>query len=196
MLYPGSVVPLAMFLRNLWKWKKLVRTSCKWCHLVAKFVTNASGVISWPKFAINASGASWWPNLDSMQVAFYLAGEITQVIDSIPWVRCASGNVSSPPPSPSPVTKPISIKHQYFHDSSVAFNISYKVGKRTSEGFIWRWQRQRHKQRQIPGQRQRQKKARRASAAVNLCQLPAETWHNAILYFFDLGWSTQKSKYE
>ena len=28
-----------------------------------------------------------------MQVAFYLAGEITQVIDSIPWVRCASGNV-------------------------------------------------------------------------------------------------------
>ena len=28
-----------------------------------------------------------------MHVAFYLAGEITQVIDSIPWVRCASGNV-------------------------------------------------------------------------------------------------------
>ena len=28
-----------------------------------------------------------------MQVAFYLAGEITQVLDSIPWVRCASGNV-------------------------------------------------------------------------------------------------------
>ena len=26
---------------------------------------------------------------------FYLAGEITQVIDSIPWVRCASGNVSA-----------------------------------------------------------------------------------------------------
>ena len=26
-------------------------------------------------------------------MAFYLAGEITQVIDSIPWVRCASGNV-------------------------------------------------------------------------------------------------------
>ena len=24
---------------------------------------------------------------------FYLAGEMTQVIDSIPWVRCASGNV-------------------------------------------------------------------------------------------------------
>ena len=28
-----------------------------------------------------------------MQVAFYLAGEITQVEESIPWVRCASGNV-------------------------------------------------------------------------------------------------------
>ena len=28
-----------------------------------------------------------------MQVAFYLSGEITQVKESIPWVRCASGNV-------------------------------------------------------------------------------------------------------
>ena len=28
-----------------------------------------------------------------MQVAFYLAGEITQVLDAIPWVCCASGNV-------------------------------------------------------------------------------------------------------
>ena len=28
-----------------------------------------------------------------MQVAFYLAGKITQVKESIPWVRCASGNV-------------------------------------------------------------------------------------------------------
>ena len=30
-----------------------------------------------------------------MQVAIYLAGEITQVKESIPWVRCASGNVSN-----------------------------------------------------------------------------------------------------
>ena len=30
-----------------------------------------------------------------MQVAFYLAGEIIQIKESIPWVRCASGNVSS-----------------------------------------------------------------------------------------------------
>ena len=29
----------------------------------------------------------------TLQVAFYLAGEITQVKESIPWVRCASGNV-------------------------------------------------------------------------------------------------------
>ena len=28
-----------------------------------------------------------------MQVEFYLAGETTQVLDAIPWVRCASGNV-------------------------------------------------------------------------------------------------------
>ena len=28
-----------------------------------------------------------------MQVAFYFAGEITQVLDAIPWVHCASGNV-------------------------------------------------------------------------------------------------------
>ena len=51
---------------------------CKWCHLVAKF-------------AINASGAIWWPNLQLIQVV--PSGEITQVLDAIPWVRCASGNV-------------------------------------------------------------------------------------------------------
>ena len=28
-----------------------------------------------------------------MQVAFYFAGEITQVLDAIPWVCCASDNV-------------------------------------------------------------------------------------------------------
>ena len=54
---------------------------CKWCHLVAKFGTYASGAI-------------WWPNLELMQVEPPLAGEITQVRDAIPWVRCASGNVS------------------------------------------------------------------------------------------------------
>ena len=61
-----------------------------------------------------------------------------------------------PPSSSSPVTKPIIIKHQYFHDSSITINISYMVGKRTAPGFIWRWQRQRqrHTQRRIQGQRQ------------------------------------------
>ena len=54
-----------------------------WRHLVAKFVTDASG-------------ATWWPNLEPMQVAFFLlAEEITQFKEAIPWVRCASGNVLS-----------------------------------------------------------------------------------------------------
>ena len=52
---------------------------CKWCHLVAKFGTNASCAI-------------WWPSLELMQVEPPLAGEITQALDAIPWVRCASGN--------------------------------------------------------------------------------------------------------
>ena len=89
-----------------------------WCHPVAKFATYASGAIWWSnlqlmqvvpsggqicnsckwrhlvaKFVTDASGATWWL-LEPMQVAFFLlAGEITQVKDSIPWVRCASGNV-------------------------------------------------------------------------------------------------------
>ena len=46
------------------------------------------------KFVTDASGATWWPNLEPMQMAFFLlAEEITQVKESIPWVRCASGNV-------------------------------------------------------------------------------------------------------
>ena len=46
------------------------------------------------KFCTNTSGTTYnWPNLEPMQVEFYLAEEITQVIDSIPWVRCASDNV-------------------------------------------------------------------------------------------------------
>ena len=53
---------------------------CKWCHLVAKFGTNASCAI-------------WWPSLELMQVEPPLAGEITQALDALPWVRCASGNV-------------------------------------------------------------------------------------------------------
>ena len=52
-----------------------------WHHLLVKFWTNTSGT------------TYSWPNLETMQVAFYLAGEITQVKESIPWVLCASGNV-------------------------------------------------------------------------------------------------------
>ena len=45
------------------------------------------------QFVTDASGATWWL-LEPMQVAFFLlAGEITQVKEAIPWVRCASGNV-------------------------------------------------------------------------------------------------------
>ena len=72
---------------------------------MVKFVTNASSATLWPKlepmllhymlakFGTNSGDLTWWSNLEPMQVALYLAGEITQVIDSIPGVRCASGNV-------------------------------------------------------------------------------------------------------
>ena len=69
---------------------------------MAKFGTNAIGAIWWttlqlmqiaPSGGQIANCITCWPNLEPMQVAFYLTGEITQVIDSIPWVRCASGNV-------------------------------------------------------------------------------------------------------
>ena len=36
-----------------------------------------------------------FPEKKLLSVMISLAAEITQVIDSIPWVRCASGNVSS-----------------------------------------------------------------------------------------------------
>ena len=75
---------------------------------MGKFVTNASSATWWPKLELMLStlhvGQWWsnfeliqvephWPNLEPRQVAFYLAGKITQVTESIPWVRCASGNV-------------------------------------------------------------------------------------------------------
>ena len=46
----------------------------------------------------NAISATWWLNLLSMQVAqsggqICIVNKIIQVKDSIPWVRCASGNV-------------------------------------------------------------------------------------------------------
>ena len=55
------------------------------------------------KDGTNSNCITCWPNLDIMQVALYLAGEITQVKESIPWVRCASGNVFSQPLGPARV---------------------------------------------------------------------------------------------
>ena len=43
------------------------------------------------KIGTNTDCITCWPNFLPMQVAFYFAGEITQVLDAIPWVRCASG---------------------------------------------------------------------------------------------------------
>ena len=66
----------------------------------AKIATNASCITCWPnwepKLVLSpVVGTTYnWPNLEPMQVAFFFAGEITQVKESIPWVRCASGNVS------------------------------------------------------------------------------------------------------
>ena len=56
---------------------------------MAKFVTKA--IIA--KIGTNADCITYGPNFKPMQVAFYLADEITQVLDAVPWVRCASGNV-------------------------------------------------------------------------------------------------------
>ena len=52
------------------------------------------------KFTTNASSAIWWLNLQRMHVAPYggqmiLVKKVSQVMDSIPWVSCASGNVFS-----------------------------------------------------------------------------------------------------
>ena len=40
---------------------------CKWCHLVAKFATNARRSLV-AKIGTNASVAIWWLNLQLMQV--------------------------------------------------------------------------------------------------------------------------------
>ena len=60
--------------------------------IALQFGTNASGTTWWSNFG----GTTYnWPNLEPMQVAFVGVGvgEITQVKESVPWVRCASGNV-------------------------------------------------------------------------------------------------------
>ena len=52
---------------------------CKWRHLVATFVTNASNTTCWPK-------------LEPMQVTIKLIS-VRKMIQ-VTWIRCASGNVS------------------------------------------------------------------------------------------------------
>ena len=56
------------------------------------------------KFVINACGAIWWPNLQLMQMApsggqisswSLQPVDVTQVKESIPWVRYATANVFS-----------------------------------------------------------------------------------------------------
>ena len=56
------------------------------------------------KFGTNADCITCWPNFQPMQVTFSFAGELTQVLDAIPWVRCASGNV---------LTVPYAIRYAY-----------------------------------------------------------------------------------
>ena len=63
-------------------------------HLVAKIGTNANGITFWP----NLEPMIVLSNLELILVephtiGFLLAGDITQVKESIPWVRCVSGNV-------------------------------------------------------------------------------------------------------
>ena len=53
---------------------------CKWCHLVVKCATNASGVI-------------WWPIFQLMPYCHVVA-KFNQSHGVNFWVRCASGNVS------------------------------------------------------------------------------------------------------
>ena len=44
-------------------------------------------------FVVPSGGHASSAKLEPMEVAFFVAGEMTQVKESIPWVRCASGNI-------------------------------------------------------------------------------------------------------
>ena len=80
---------------------------CMWRHLVAKIETNTSGNrkklrTSWKQVENIARGTTdpghWVYDLNNLsdwnQSEIILASEIIQVSDSIPWVLCASGNLS------------------------------------------------------------------------------------------------------
>ena len=63
---------------------------CMWLHLVAKFGTNVSGAILWTILQLMQIVP---PGEQNWNQWLFLAGEITQVKEAIPWVRCAAGNV-------------------------------------------------------------------------------------------------------
>ena len=96
-----QVAPSGGQICNLGKWRHLVAMqvappggkNCNQC----KLHYNLEPMLVAPlvvKFWTNTNGTTYnRPNLEPMQVEFFLAGEITQVKEAIPWVRCASGNV-------------------------------------------------------------------------------------------------------
>ena len=66
---------------------------CKWCHLVAKFETNASGAIWWPNLQLKQMAASGGQTCNQCKWCHVVAKFNPSHGDNF-WVRCASGNVS------------------------------------------------------------------------------------------------------
>ena len=98
-------LPDMVMVRNIfWAWElfwlmeglsKSPPKRLRWETLRKKFFYRTHGV---DKFVINVSGAIWWASLQPIQKYHWnqrwniLAERFTQVMESIPWVRCASGN--------------------------------------------------------------------------------------------------------
>ena len=51
------------------------------------------GIIWWTIMELMQLLHNNWPNLENLQVEFHFAGDLAQIIETIPWARCASGNV-------------------------------------------------------------------------------------------------------
>ena len=51
------------------------------------------GIIWWTIMELMQLLHNNWPNLENLQVEFHFAGDLAQTIETIPWARCASGNV-------------------------------------------------------------------------------------------------------
>ena len=60
--------------------------------MLAKFGTDSGGITWWSNVELIQVEAHTIGQLEPLQMAFYLSGQITQVEESIPRVRCASGN--------------------------------------------------------------------------------------------------------